>query len=153
MRERGRIGGRAVRLDPLSPTERSKRMSRVRNSDTRPELTVRKLVHGLGYRYRLHDRRLPGNPDLVFVGRRKIIFVHGCFWHMHRCHHGAARVPKSRLDFWVPKLQQNRRRDLSEQAKLRALGWRVLVVWECELRGDLGKLTRRFNAFLGERGA
>lgn len=127
-------------------------MSRVRSKDTKPELLVRRLVHGMGYRYRLHSRTLPGHPDLVFTRRRKIVFVHGCFWHRHPdpgCK--LARMPKSRLDFWAPKLELNRRRDIESQAKLRELGWDVLVVWECELR-DRADLESRIRSFLGESG-
>lgn len=94
-------------------------------------MTVRRLVHGMGFRYRLHARDLPGVPDLVFPRLGKIIFVHGCFWHQHP---GCGRQPKSRLDFWRSKLLQNRERDLRNQQKLRSLGWRVLIVWECQLK-------------------
>lgn len=132
--------------DTLSPEERSERMSRVRNKDTKPEMRVRRLVHSLGYRYRLHPGKLPGRPDLVFPGRGKVIFVHGCYWHRHegctRC-----RLPKSRLDFWAPKLERNRLRDLENQAKLRESGWDVLVVWECEVYEAAG-LPGRIMSFL-----
>ncbi len=101
-------------MDTLTPEQRSERMSRVRNKDTKPEMRVRRLVHALGYRYRLHDSRLPGRPDLVFKSRHKVIFVHGCFWHRHdRCE--LCRMPKSRLQFWKPKLKANRERDLFTQ--------------------------------------
>src|SRR5690349_18847706 len=106
-------------MDTLSQAERSERMARVRAKDSRPELTVRRLVHGMGYRYRLHDPRLPGKPDLVFRSRRRVIFVHGCFWHRHAdpaCR--LARLPKSRLEFWLPKLEANRTRDRINQEKL-----------------------------------
>ena len=100
-----------VGMDTLSRKERSQRMSLIRNRDTKPELLVRRLIHGCGFRYRLHRADLPGKPDLVFPSRKKVIFVHGCFWHRHpAC--GLARLPKSRLSFWVPKLKGNRRRDL-----------------------------------------
>lgn len=115
-------------MDPLSPKERSERMSRVRSRDTKPELVVRRLVHSLGYRYRLHRRSLPGRPDLVFPGRRKVIFVHGCFWHRHAGCHSGTRVPKSRLDFWLPKLESNRERDRVNQAALAELGWDALTI-------------------------
>jgi DNA mismatch endonuclease, patch repair protein len=134
--------------DTLTAIERSKRMSLVRGKDTKPELTVRSLIHRLGFRYRLHGKELPGTPDLMFPSRRKVIFVHGCFWHRHpsrRCR--LARLPKSRLEFWVPKLEQNRVRDKKQQAELRRLGWRVLVIWECELQ-DLKKLKARTIDFL-----
>lgn len=124
-------------------------MSRVRCKGTKVEMRVRRLVHSMGYRYRLHARQLPGHPDMVFAGRKKAIFVHGCFWHRHPdC--ALARLPKSRLDFWLPKLQGNRLRDLAEQEKLSALGWRVMVVWECQLK-DMDDLAKRIIAFLEER--
>ena len=121
--------------DTLSPRQRSERMSRVKGRDTKPELAVRRLVHRLGYRFRLHRKDLPGCPDLVFVSKHKAIFVHGCFWHRHpdpTCR--LARIPKSRQDFWVPKLEANRLRDCRNVSTLEAAGWGVLVVWECELR-------------------
>lgn len=133
-------------MDTLTPDERSERMSRVRHKDTKPEMIVRRLVHGMGYRYRLHGRDLPGKPDMVFRSRRAVIFVHGCFWHRHpNC--GLARLPKSRTDFWVQKLEANRQRDLRNQERLLELGWRVLVVWECELR-DLEGTGDKLKGFL-----
>ena len=136
--------------DTLSPRERSERMSRVRSTDTKPEMRVRRLVHGLGYRYRLHVRERPGTPDLVFPSRRAVIFVHGCFWHRHEnC--ALARLPKSRLDFWRKKLESNTTRDAAQQERLRELGWRVLVVWECQL-GDTTKLTDTIRHFLDNFG-
>lgn len=135
--------------DTLTPAERSERMSRVRGRDTKPEMIVRRLVHGMGYRYRLHVAGLPGRPDLVFRPRRKVIFVHGCFWHRHpdaACK--LARLPKSRLDFWQAKLEGNRARDLTNQARLTAEGWRVLVIWECEI-ANKEKLAKRIASFLG----
>src|SRR6266699_3209467 len=106
-------------MDTLTPVERSERMSRVRAKDTAPEITVRRAVHGLGYRYRLHARDLPGHPDLVFRKRHKVIFIHGCFWHRHEnCK--LSRLPKSRLEFWRPKLESNRQRDSRNQALLKA---------------------------------
>lgn len=119
-------------MDTLSPAERSERMSRVRSRDTKPELTVRKLAHSMGYRYRLHDRRVPGSPDLVFAGRRKLIFVHGCFWHGHDCKLGA-RPTKSRVEFWSRKINDSRERDTRTLARIRELGWDALVLWECQL--------------------
>lgn len=120
-------------MDTLTIQQRSERMGRVRNKDTKPELVIRKLIHGLGYRYRLHSRKLPGRPDLVFAARKKVIFVHGCFWHRHGEACVLTRWPKSRLEFWRPKLQANHRRDGENQRTLATLGWRFLVVWECEL--------------------
>lgn len=139
--------------DTLSPAARSERMSRVRGKDTKPEMLVRRLVHGLGYRYRLHGRKLPGAPDLVFPTRRKAIQVHGCFWHRHpdpECR--LARLPKSRQEFWMEKLDGNRARDERNAAAIRALGWEQLELWECQLR-DRGEVERRVIEFLGERNA
>ncbi|MGO8737432.1 very short patch repair endonuclease [Rhodoblastus sp.] len=136
-------------VDTLSPNARSERMARIRGRDTKPELTVRRLVHHLGYPYRLHRRDLPGCPDLAFGKRRKVIFVHGCFWHRHgdsACK--LSRLPKSRLDFWLPKLEANRARDAMDQDRLRGLGWDVLVIWECQLR-DRVLLAERIRTFLG----
>ncbi|MBN2022016.1 MAG: DNA mismatch endonuclease Vsr [Pirellulales bacterium] len=133
-------------MDTLSPVQRSERMARVRCKDTKPEIAVRRLVHSLGYRYRLHSSRLPGCPDLVFSSRRKVIFVHGCFWHRHSgCRN--CRLPKSRLEFWRPKLEANRRRDRRNRDRLRRLGWGVLVVWECEL-ANVERLTVGIRRFL-----
>jgi DNA mismatch endonuclease, patch repair protein len=133
-------------VDTLSPHERSQRMGLVRGKNTKPELLVRRLVHRLGFRYRLHVSKLPGNPDLVFPRRRSVIFVHGCFWHRHRgC--PLCRLPKSRLDFWKPKLEGNRKRDSRNQRELRNEGWRFLVVWECQL-GNEAKLTNTIVKFL-----
>jgi DNA mismatch endonuclease, patch repair protein len=132
-------------VDTLTPEQRSERMSLVRGKDTRPELAVRRLAHGLGYRYRKNRRDLPGQPDLVFPGRRKIIFVHGCFWHRHKCALG--RMPKSRQEFWRPKLEKNRVRDARNAKQLRGGGWRVLVVWECQIR-HVTALTARLREFL-----
>ena len=136
-------------VDTLSPAQRSERMSRVRSRDTKPELLVRKLVHGLGYRYRLHRKDLPGKPDLVFGPRRKVILVHGCFWHGHddpNCK--LARAPKSRVEFWGPKLARNRERDREVERRLNESGWEALILWECELRDRAG-LEQRMRAFLG----
>ncbi len=121
-------------------------MSRVRAKDTKPELTVRSIVHAMGFRYRLHVRELPGNPDMVFPKRGKIIFVHGCFWHRHgKCKN--TRWPKSRLDFWQPKLEANHARDAANRRALRKLGWEVLVVWECQLK-NLEKTAERLERFM-----
>lgn len=135
-------------MDTLTQEQRSVRMSRVRGADTKPEMVVRRLIHALGYRYRLHRRGLPGRPDLVFPVRRKAIFVHGCFWHRHpdpAC--PLARLPKSRLDFWRAKLEGNRTRDQRNEAQLQEMGWNVLVIWECQLR-DRAALEKRIRGFL-----
>lgn len=133
-------------VDTVSSTERSRMMRLVRSKDTRPEMLVRRLVYKLGLRYRLHESRLPGKPDLVFWGRRKVIFVHGCFWHLHiAC--ARAKLPKSRVEFWRCKLEANQRRDVANLATLSNRGWQVLVIWECEL-GDLVALEHRVRDFL-----
>ncbi|MBI1175684.1 MAG: DNA mismatch endonuclease Vsr [Sideroxydans sp.] len=132
--------------DTLTPIERSHRMALVRSVDTKPEMVVRRLVHGMGFRYRLHCRDLPGTPDLVFRSRRAVIFVHGCFWHRHGgC--ALARMPKSRVQFWRSKLEGNKERDARKIAALRADKWRVLVVWECELK-NREALARKLSRFL-----
>ena len=120
-------------VDTVTAARRSEIMSRVRGKDTRPEMLVRRLVHGAGYRYRLHGPGLPGRPDLVFAARKKVIFIHGCFWHSHAdCQY--ARVPKSRTEFWLTKLQANKERDARNIKELTGAGWKVLVLWECELK-------------------
>jgi DNA mismatch endonuclease, patch repair protein len=134
-------------MDTLTPLQRSERMGRIRSKDTKPELQVRRLLHGMGYRYRLHRRDLPGAPDLVFGARRKVIFVHGCFWHAHQsC--SIANRPKSRQEFWDDKFARNRERDATHVEALKARGWDVRTVWECELK-DRDKLTSRLLSFLG----
>lgn len=135
-------------VDTLTVAERSKHMSRIRNKDTKPEMLVRRVIYSMGYRYRLHVRDLPGNPDLVFLRLKKVIFIHGCFWHRHQsatCK--LARLPKSRLDFWKPKLERNRQRDLDNQAKLIELGWKMIIIWECEI-SDKEKLKLKIRSFL-----
>lgn len=119
-----------MRQEPLSLTER---MRRIRKADTKPEMIVRRMLHTAGYRYRLHDRWLPGHPDIVLPRHRKIIFVHGCFWHRHDCPDGR-KLPRSKLDYWSPKLERNRQRGDQHIKELTKLGWHVLVVWECQLR-------------------
>jgi DNA mismatch endonuclease (patch repair protein) len=121
-------------------------MSRIRGKNSKAEIIVRRMIHAMGFRFRLHDVRLPGKPDLVFPRFKKVIFVHGCFWHRHDCHLG--RLPKSRLDFWLPKLQKNKERDHANRVILSELGWGQMIVWECELR-DNSALRRRLTHFLG----
>ena len=136
--------------DTLTPPERSLRMSKVKGKNTKPELIVRSLIHQLGFRFRLHAKDLPGNPDLVFRSSRKAIFVHGCFWHRHddpTCK--LSRLPKSRLDFWLPKLEANQRRDTLNIAQLQAQEWHALVIWECQLR-DRQSLEQQIKLFLGD---
>jgi DNA mismatch endonuclease (patch repair protein) len=121
-------------------------MAAIRSKDTQPELIVRRLIHGMGYRYRLHRSDLPGKPDLVLSRRRKVIFVHGCFWHQHDgC--PFSHVPKSNSSYWAPKLKRNRARDLEHLQNLRADGWECLVLWECEL-AKTERLRRRLQRFL-----
>ncbi len=133
--------------DRLSAQQRSALMSRIRSKHTQPELVVRRLVHVLGYRYVLHDARLPGTPDLVFPARRKVIFVHGCFWHGHRCSRGFR--PTSNAPYWAAKIERNRQRDREANRALRRLGWDVLVVFECALKPRrLPILLTRLVAFL-----
>jgi DNA mismatch endonuclease (patch repair protein) len=133
-------------VDIMTAPERSKRMSLIRSKDTQPELLVRKLVHSMGYRYRSHDSALPGRPDIVFKSRRKIIFVHGCFWHLHQnC--ANSRPPKSKLDYWRPKLEGNVTRDKLVRGRLRRLGWQQLVIWECEV-DNRERLSRKLEKFL-----
>lgn len=122
-------------------------MAAIRGAHTKPEMIVRSLVHRLGYRYRLHRRDLPGKPDLVFPARGKVIFVHGCFWHMHDCKYGLVK-PATNAEFWQNKRLSNVARDQRNLPELKQAGWQVLVVWECEVR-DREKLTRRLEDFLG----
>jgi len=132
--------------DVLTPEQRRLNMSRIRGRDTAPEMLVRRLLHRAGYRYRLHARELPGRPDLVFPSRRKVIFVHGCFWHGHRCRYGRVR-PHTNAAFWSAKLAGNVQRDRTVRSELTGAGWKTLVIWECELRDQVRSL-RRLKAFL-----
>lgn len=133
-------------MDSVTSARRSEIMGRVRSRDTKPEMMVRRIVHAMGYRYRLHAKDLPGRPDLVFRSRGKVVFVHGCFWHRHPgC--GLARLPKSRQDFWTPKLDANRQRDVRNERALLDAGWDVLTIWECELH-DIDQLKKRIRGFL-----
>lgn len=134
--------------DKISPERRSENMRRIRAKDMKPEMLVRRLVHSMGYRYRLHRKDLPGKPDLVFGPRRKVIFVHGCFWHQHsdpNCLDG--RMPKSRTEYWKPKLCRNVERDVENSNNLQQQGWQVLTIWECECT-DERNLSRKLQLFL-----
>jgi DNA mismatch endonuclease, patch repair protein len=131
--------------DRVTPERRSFIMSRVGQKNTAPEMALRRALHRLGYRFRLHRRDLPGSPDIVFPSRRKVVFVHGCFWHGHDCRWG--RLPKSRQEYWLPKIETNRERDKRALTELRDAGWEPLVVWQCELR-DLEGAVDRVEAFL-----
>ena len=127
--------------DVFDPVKRSAVMRRVKGRDTGPEMTVRRLLTALGARYRLHRKDLPGKPDIVMPGRRLAIFVHGCFWHGHDCARGA-RVPQQNRDYWLAKVGRNRERDIASRAALETAGWRVEVVWECELKDEAGLRDR-----------
>lgn len=134
-------------MDKLSAERRSANMRQIRSENTAPELLLRRMLHHLGYRFRLHRKDLPGKPDLVFPSRGKVIFVHGCFWHQHSgCKEG--RVPQSRREYWEPKLSRNQKRDAASQISLEEQGWRFLVVWECDLKDAAGAL-RTVKRFLG----
>lgn len=122
-------------------------MAAIKGTDTGPEMKVRRLLHRLGYRYALHSKALPGKPDLVFRSRKKAIFVHGCYWHMHRCRYGRV-VPATRTEFWQAKRKGNVNRDRATGAALVREGWSFLVVWECETK-DTESLTRKMTKFLG----
>lgn len=133
-------------MDVLTRTKRSENMRRIRSRDTSPEVALQAIIRSLGIPFRKHARNLPGRPDLVFLKPRKAIFLHGCFWHLHRrCK--TARIPKTRRSYWVPKLEGNKKRDIRIRAKLRKLGWAVLTVWECQL-SDLERVRRRVSHFL-----
>lgn len=135
-------------MDNLAPAQRRATMTAIRSRDTKPELVVRRITHRLGYRFRLHRSDLPGQPDLTFPGRRKIIFVHGCFWHRHRCKAGRS-MPKCRTEFWKQKFDNNVARDKINLRRLRRQGWKVLVVWECQTKlADSPRLEQRLSDFL-----
>jgi DNA mismatch endonuclease, patch repair protein len=135
--------------DRVSSEQRSRNMAAVRATDTAPERAVRSLLHRLGLRFRLHQKLLPGTPDIVLKRHATVVFVHGCFWHGHDCSRG--KLPTTRREFWLPKLQRNKERDLQNEKHLRALGWRVLVVWECELRNPARIRRRLVRAFAATR--
>ncbi len=134
-------------VDVHSAAQRSFNMSRIRSQDSKPEMIVRSLVHQLGFRFRLHRRDLPGTPDLVLPRHRLVIFVHGCFWHRHRCRYGRVRSA-TRSEFWEQKLQGNVRRDRRNQAALKAAGWKVVVIWECWTRDPQGRLLAELQKAL-----
>ena len=138
-------------VDTVSPETRSLIMARVKSKGMKPEMRVRRLLHGLGYRYRLHRADLPGRPDLVFPSRRKVVFVNGCFWHRHDgC--PRVRIPATNREYWIAKLERNHARDARNIAALQEQGWAVLMVWECQLR-DLPSATQQMIAFLGNPGS
>lgn len=135
-------------MDVVSPEKRSRMMAGIKGKNTKPEMVVRKLVHSMGFRFRLHRKDLPGSPDIVLPRLKKAIFVHGCFWHRHQgCKF--AYTPKSNTEFWLAKLDANMRRDTAALQALAALGWEILIVWECEV-SNLPALTTKVNLFLSE---
>ncbi len=131
--------------DTLTSEQRSANMSAVRGKNTAPELLLRSMLHRMGYRFRLHRRDLPGTPDIVFPARRGVVFVHGCFWHGHTCARGV--VPSSNVDFWQTKIAKNRERDARAQRRLQKEGWKVLIIWECEMK-NRDRLAKRLCRFL-----
>lgn len=136
-------------MDTVDQVTRSRMMGQIRGKDTKPELIVRRIAHRLGYRYRLHCPDLPGRPDLVFIGRRKVVFVHGCYWHRHEgCRY--AYSPKSNVEFWAQKFENNERRDVAVLVRLRNDGWEPLIIWECECADD-ELVAARLGAHLGGR--
>lgn len=137
-------------MDKLSPERRSENMRNIRGKDTSPELAVRKLCRELGFwGYRIHRKELPGKPDLAWLGRKQAIFVHGCFWHGHDCTEGL-RKPKSNRSYWIPKIERNQQRDTENLNNLRASGWEVLVIWECETTKQ-GYLSRKLINFIAKK--
>jgi len=135
-------------MDKISDSRRSDNMRRITSFNTKPEMAVRHILYSLGYRYRFHRKDLPGKPDLVFASRKKIIFVHGCFWHQHNLATCLdSRVPKSNRHYWNKKLKNNVQRDIGNQMKLSELGWDILTIWECEIKND-NKLIKRMQKFL-----
>lgn len=134
--------------DTRTPQQRSRIMKSIGQKNTKPEWIVRRLLHRLGYRFRLHRKDLPGTPDIVFYGRRKAIFVHGCYWHGHNCSKG--KLPKSNRDYWVPKIQKNQERDARKERELRDTGWDISIVWQCQTK-DEETLANTLKKFLGPR--
>lgn len=128
--------------------DRSANMRAIRSKNTQPEMAVRSLIHGLGYRFRLHRKDLPGKPDLAFPSRRKVIFVHGCFWHFHDCK--VAHIPNSNREYWEPKLRRNKARDIKNLNALAQQGWDALEIWECELK-DTRAISVQVKRFLGRK--
>jgi len=132
--------------DVHTPEQRSRNMAAIRSKNTKPEMIVRRLIHSMGFRYRLHRKDLPGKPDLVFPKRHKVIFVHGCYWHMHNCRYGKVR-PKTNEDFWAKKRESNKKRDIKNRKELKAMGWEALILWECQIRNP-DRLRLKIRTFL-----
>lgn len=136
--------------DVFSVKKRSEIMRSIHGKDTKPEMIVRKLVFKLGFRYRLHVKKLPGNPDLVFPSKKKIIFVHGCYWHRHRCKKGRS-LPSTNINFWAEKLEKNKNRDIKKRRELRHKGWEIMIIWECQTTPKkTDRLVNRIINFLEE---
>lgn len=133
--------------DVLTKEQRHRNMANIKSKNTKPEMIVRSLVHRLGYRYRLHQKSLPGKPDLVFAARRKVIFVHGCFWHMHECRYGAVK-PATNASFWETKRLSNVERDRKNRMALEQSGWQVLIIWECQTKSSEETLRETVTSFL-----
>ena len=132
--------------DVHTPEQRSRNMAAIRSNNTKPEMIVRKVAHSLGFRFRLHRKNLPGKPDLVFPRSRKVILVHGCYWHMHNCKYGKVK-PKTNTDFWQAKRESNVKRDRKVLRQLKKLGWMYLVIWECQIK-NVAQLKETVSAFL-----
>lgn len=133
-------------IDPLNKEQRSERMSRIRSKDTKLEIIIRQFVYHSGFRYRIHIKELPGKPDIVFKSRKKVIFIHGCFWHQHGCKYYV--MPKTRLDYWLPKLKNNADRDKANIEMLNNDGWEVLLLWECVIKHDITGTKNKILSFL-----
>jgi len=131
-------------MDHLTEQDRSSLMAKVKGKNTKPEMTVRRLIYAAGFRYRLHVKKLPGSPDIVFTSRKKAIFINGCFWHAHECRRNP--IPKTRSQFWVDKFQRNKKRDIENVDKLKSLGWSILVIWECEIKKP--DISKKIFSFL-----
>tara|TARA_Y100000031_G_C8154477_1_gene353948 strand:+ start:541 stop:978 length:438 start_codon:yes stop_codon:yes gene_type:complete len=139
-------------MDKISIKSRSKNMQNIRSRDTKPEITVRKMIFSMGYRYRIHYNKLPGKPDIVFPGKKKAIYVHGCFWHQHEnVNCKIVHFPKSRLEYWLPKFQRTKERDISQQIEIKKMGWASLIIWECEL-DKLDLLKNKIMIFIKDCG-
>lgn len=136
-------------MDTRTPEQRRRIMQSVGQKNTKPEVALRRVLHRLGYRYRIHRKDLPGRPDLVFPSRKKVVFVHGCFWHGHNCSKG--RLPKSRPEFWVPKIEGNKARDARAIDRLTEMGWETHVVWQCEMKYP-ERVAEDLATFLGPPG-
>ena len=138
-------------MDKISISSRSENMRKIRSKDTKPELIVRKLIFNEGFRYRLHSKLIPGKPDITFPSKKKVIFINGCFWHQHNIKNcNNSHLPKSNLEYWIPKLEKTVQRDLKNQSELKKLGYSILILWECEL-DDSKLLLKKIKYFLNKK--